>query len=802
MYNHQLVELKWKKKWAKDKTYAFQNEVKKPKFYVLDMFPYPSGSGLHVGHPKGYTATDILSRYKKMKGYNVLHPIGWDAFGLPAEQYALNTNNDPRTFTNQNIKVFKKQLESLGFCFDFDKEVNTTDPNFYQWTQWIFLQMYKKGLAEIQEIEVNWCEKLNTVLANEEVLTDSKGNKVSERGSYPVIRKKMKQWVLKITKYAEELLNDLETLDWTDGLKNIQKTWIGKSLGANIDFKIKNSEKFINIFTSRPDTIFGVSFIGLSANHPFVSEKLNVLTSQQKQIIENILNDKEYERTKNIKDPIGFFIDEYCVCPFSNKEIPIYVCDYVLPNYGSGAIMGVPFSDEWDFYFANKYKLPINKIFDVNESFWQEDGIHINSEFLDGKNIEEATKLILDKIKEKKIGGTSINYKLKDWIFSRQRYWGEPFPILFDKKGNIFIETNLPLVLPKSKKFTMTKEGKPPLAHLTKWVNVKKNNLSLTREVNTMPQWAGSCWYYLAYILKNSDGSYIPLNSKKAYTLFERWLPVDVYVGGQEHAVLHLLYSRFWHKFLYDLKIVPTKEPFQKVINQGMILGENNEKMSKSKGNVINPDEIIKTYGADALRVYEMFMGPLTSSLPWSDEGLNGIYKWLQRVYRLFEIKKLSKNTQNNLLEQALIKLLNNTEKMIENFEYNLVISEMMIYINECFKYEELPYSYMVDFIKVLSCFAPFISEEIWNKFLKQESYLFNAKWPVYDLSKLSIINCKLPVQINGKVRDVFEVKMDLEQEEIMQLVNTSKKINDFLQGKTIYKIIYVKNKILNLLVK
>ncbi len=801
MYNHNLNDKKWIEYWKSNKTYKFIDEKNNnKKMYILDMFPYPSGSGLHVGHPKGYTFTDVISRYKKMNGYNILHPMGWDAFGLPAEQYALENKKHPSEFTNKNIEKFKNQLISLGYCYDFEKEVNTTDPQFYKWTQWIFVQLYKKGLAEIKDIDVNWCEALGTVLADEEVLTDSKGNKVSERGKHPVIKKPMKQWVLKITKYADKLIDELELTDWPIGLKNIQTNWIGRSFGVNINLKIENDNRDIKVFTSRSDTIFGVTFIGVSIDHYLVKDLIKS-DNNLKNFIDKIASIKEYERNKIENEKNGYFLNKYAIHPFTNKKIPIYVTDYVLSNYGNGAIMGVPAHDERDYLFAKKYKLPIIKVIENENECYCGDGKHINSDFINGLNIAMAMEQVNEKIIATKIGNKKVNYKLKDWLFSRQRYWGEPFPVLFDDNGNIIIEENLPLTLPNTNNISPSGDGQSPLANLSSWVNVEIGGKKYKRETNTMPQWAGSCWYFLGYILKKDDGTYIPLNSSEAFELFKKWMPVDLYVGGQEHAVLHLLYSRFWYKFLYDIEIVPNKEPFQKIINQGMIL-RNGEKMSKSKGNVVNPDDIVKDYGADTLRLYELFMGPISASLEWMDDGVFGIYKWVQRVYRLFETKEVTDNTNNNELTSKYHEFIKNVTLKIEDYDLNLAISEMMIFINECYKADKLDINQMHNFIKVLSCFAPFVAEEINFSFLKNKESLFFSSWPKYDETKIIKKDLNIPIQINGKIRDILISPNNLSEDQVYQLAIKLPKITQHLEGKTIVKKIYVKDKILNLIVK
>ncbi|WPL39004.1 leucine--tRNA ligase [Malacoplasma iowae] len=801
MYNHSLIEKKWSKYWKENKTFKFHDDIKNDKkFYVLDMFPYPSGSGLHVGHGKGYTFTDVIARYKRFQGFNVLHPIGWDAFGLPAEQYALDTGNHPESFTMKNIDNFRNQLQMFGFSYDYDKEVNTIDPKYYQWTQWIFIQLYKKGLAEIKDVDVNWCEALGTVLANEEVLTDENGNKVSERGKHPVVKKPMKQWVLKITEYADRLIDDLDLTDWNLGLKNIQTSWIGRTNGASIKFQVLNSKDIIEVFTSRPDTIFGVSFIGLSIDHEIVKQKAIKDQNVQKYI--NSVNSlKEYERNKDEAEKTGVFLDLYAIHPITKKQIPIYVTNYVLSNYGNGAVMGVPAHDLRDFLFAKKYGCEIIKVVDSEQDCYQEDGKHINSDFLNGLNINQATETIIKYLEKNKIGKSKTNYKLKDWLFSRQRYWGEPFPVLFDNDGNILLEDNLPLKLPKTDNIKPSGDGKSPLANLTDWVNVKIGNKLYQRETNTMPQWAGSCWYFLGYLLKQDNGEYIPLNSKEAFDIFKRWMPIDLYVGGQEHAVLHLLYARFWYKFLYDIKVVPNKEPFFKLVNQGMILGSDGEKMSKSKGNVVNPIDVIKLYGADSLRLYELFMGPITASLEWNDNGLAGMNKWINRVYRMFDTKKID-DKENKELELAYIKFVSKITKQIENYETNLAISEMMIFVNECYKYETLNAKIMEGFVTILSCFTPFICEEINEVFLKNKNSITKNKWPIVDESKIVVSEINIPVQINGKVRDVINIKIDQEEKEILNQALNTTKIKQLIENKEIVKTIYVKNKIVNLIIK
>ncbi len=798
MYNHNLIEKKWQKYWLENNTYKFSDKSNAKKFYALDMFPYPSGQGLHVGHPKGYTATDIISRFKVHQGFDVLHPIGWDAFGLPAEQYALQTGNHPREFTNKNIDNFRKQLQSLGFCFDYSKEVNTTDPNYYRWTQWIFSKLFEKGLAEIKDVDVNWCENLGTVLSNEEVLIID-GKMVSERGNHPVMKRPMRQWVLKITQYADKLLEELDNLDWPESLKSIQRKWIGKSNGAMIKFKSANDIEF-EVFTTRPDTIFGVSYLAIAPENRLLSK---FVTKENKtkvdEYIEITKSKTEIQRKEN-KEKTGFFTGTYVINPLNNKQIPIYVSDYVLADHGTGIVMGVPAHDERDYEFAKKFKLPITYVIKCDEKEpYTKDGEHINSDFLNGKNNKEASKLIIDFLTKNKIGYPHTTYKLKDWLFSRQRYWGEPFPIVFDKNNKPILVKELPVLLPYIKNIRLSKTGESPLVNDSKWMNVQIDGKSYVRESNTMPQWAGSCWYYLGYLLKNTDGTYIDLNSKQAFEIFKKWLPVDLYIGGQEHAVLHLLYARFWHRFLYDIGVVPTKEPFQKIINQGMILGENGEKMSKSRGNIINPDDIVKTHGADALRMYEMFMGPLTASLPWTDTGLNGIRKWLDRVYRLFDeeqTQNISLSKVNDDLKFAYNNFIKKVTACIEKQNFNVAISEMMIFINKCYKNKSIPSEYLCNFLIVLSCYAPHISEELWSKYNKDS--IFKAPWPTYDEKNLIKSTIAIPIQENGKLRDVIEINLNDDKDTIISNAKSREKVIAFIGNRPIKKIIYVPNKILN----
>lgn len=730
-YNHKEIEKKWQKYWAKTNTFNTHDDPEKPKFYALDMFPYPSGQGLHVGHPEGYTATDILSRVKRSQGYNVLHPMGWDAFGLPAEQYALDTGNDPAEFTQKNIETFRRQINSLGFSYDWNREVNTTDPEYYKWTQWIFTKLYEKGLAYEAEVAVNWVPELGTVISNEEVI-DGK----SERGGYDVVRKPMRQWMLKITAYADRLLDDLELVDWPESIKEMQRNWIGRSVGANIEFKVAGTDKSYTVFTTRPDTLFGATYSVLAPELDLVRE---ITTPEQKAAVEAYIEEtakkSDLKRTDLAKEKTGVFTGAYAINPVNGKEIPIWIADYVLSSYGTGAIMAVPAHDERDFEFAQTFGLEILPVIeggDVEKAAYTEDGTHINSEFLDGMNKQEAIDKMNEWLEENGVGKKEVSYRLRDWLFSRQRYWGEPIPIIHWEDGTVTAvpEEELPLRLPKTKNIKPSGTGESPLANIEEWVNVvdpvtgKKGR----RETNTMPQWAGSSWYYLRYI--------DPHNKKELadYEKLKRWLPVDIYIGGAEHAVLHLLYARFWHKFLYDIGVVPTKEPFQKLYNQGMILGENNEKMSKSRGNVVNPDDVVETYGADTLRMYEMFMGPLDASIAWSENGLEGSRKFLDRVWRLIvdENNKM-RDRITTLNDGKLDKVYHQTVKKVtedyENLHFNTAISQLMVFINEAYKVDALPYEYIEGFVQLLAPIAPHMGEELWA-ILGNDGGISYAPWP------------------------------------------------------------------------
>ncbi|MBO8441222.1 MAG: leucine--tRNA ligase [Firmicutes bacterium] len=800
VYDHLKIEQKWQKFWEENKTFKVQDN-NKPTYYALDMFPYPSGQGLHVGHPEGYTATDAMSRFKRMQGYNVLHPIGWDAFGLPAEQYALKTGHDPKEFTQKNIDNFRRQVKSLGFSYDWDREVNTTNPGYYKWTQWIFEQLYKKGLAYEDEIMVNWAPDFmgGTVVANEEVV-----NGKTERGGYPVYRVPMRQWVLKITAYADRLIDDLDDLDWPENIKEQQRNWIGRSEGAIVKFKVnQNKDLTLDAFTTRPDTLYGVSYIVMAPEHELVDQ---LVTPDQQNAVkkyrDEIKSKSDLERTDLNKDKTGVFTGSYAINPINGEKLPIWIADYVLTSYGTGIVMAVPAHDERDYEFATKFNLPIKKVIDgKGEKLpYTGDGLHINSDFLNGLNKEDAINKAIVWLQDNEYGYKKVNYRLRDWIFSRQRYWGEPIPVIHwdDGETTLVPEKDLPLTLPDTDNLTPSGTGESPLANIDDWVNVvDENGRHGKRETNTMPQWAGSSWYYLRYIDPNNDKELADKDKLK------KWLPVNLYIGGAEHAVLHLLYARFWHKVLYDLGVVPTKEPFQKLVNQGMILGENHEKMSKSKGNVINPDDIVNQYGADTLRLYEMFMGPLEESKPWNEEGINGIYKWINRVWRLFINE--NGNLQNNIVDNndhKLDKVYNQTVKKVtedyEKMHFNTAISQMMVFINDAYKVKQIPTEYVQGFIKLLSPLAPHVCEEIWSKF-NLSSTIAYEKWPEYDATKLVENTVEVVIQINGKLRSKIEVDKDLDKNKLQDLALNDEKIKTLISGKDIRKVIVVPNKIVNI---
>ena len=796
-FDHKQIEPKWQKYWEENKTFFTDVwDFSKPKFYALDMFPYPSGQGLHVGHPEGYTATDIVSRMKRMQGYNVLHPMGFDAFGLPAEQYAIKTGNHPEGFTVKNINTFTKQLKMLGFSFDWDKCVSTCDPSYYKWTQWIFKQLYNDGLAKNVDIPVNWCEELGTVLANDEII-DGK----SERGGFPVIRKNMKQWVIDIPAYAEKLLAGLEDIDWPESTKEIQRNWIGKSIGAHVDFKVDGYEDKFTVFTTRCDTLFGATYCVLAPEHELVAK---ITTAAQKQAVDDYISvcatKSELERTELNKDKTGVFTGAYAINPVNNKKIPIWISDYVLAGYGTGAIMAVPAHDERDFEFAKKFGLEIIPVLaggDVSKAAWTQDGEHINSEFLNGMNKEDAINTMVKWLEEHHCGQKKINYRLREWIFARQRYWGEPIPVInFDDGTSVVLsDDELPLILPPLEDYSPSKSGASPLDKAVDWVNVEVNGKKGKRETSTMPGSAGSSWYYMRYIDPHNDKA---IADRK---LLDHWLPVDLYVGGPEHAVGHLLYSRMWNRYLYDKGYLSNPEPFKKLYHQGMILGGNGEKMSKSKGNVINPDDIVNEYGADTLRVYEMFMGPLEASKPWSDSGVDSARKWLDRVYRLvIETDKLSDENDHSLdfIYHATVKKVTND---YETLGFNTAISQMMIFVNEAFKAKTVYRPYAENLVKMLSCIAPHVCEEMWH-LLGHENTIAYEPWPTYDESMLVTQTIEMGIQVNGKLRAKIQVAKDADEEAVKTLAFEQENVKAHTDGKNIVKIIVVKNKIVNIVVR
>ncbi|UEX90924.1 leucine--tRNA ligase [Staphylococcus ratti] len=801
-YNHQEIEKKWQNYWLENKTFKTKDNLGQKKFYALDMFPYPSGAGLHVGHPEGYTATDIVSRYKRMQGYNVLHPMGWDAFGLPAEQYALDTGNSPAEFTKRNIQTFKRQIQELGFSYDWDREVSTTDPEYYKWTQWIFIQLYKKGLAYIDEVPVNWCEALGTVLSNEEVVDG-----VSERGGHPVVRRPMKQWVLKITAYADRLLEDLDDLDWPESLKDMQRNWIGRSEGAKVNFNLEQSDATIEVFTTRPDTIYGATFLVLSPEHALVDE---ITTEAQKEKIKvyqtEAAKKSDLERTDLAKEKSGVFTGAYAIHPLSGERIPIWIADYVLSTYGTGAVMAVPGHDERDYEFAEVFNLPVQHVIegDLTNGVFTGDGTHIHSNELNGLNNTEAIAKAIEILESKGCGEKKVNYKLRDWLFSRQRYWGEPIPIIHWENGTVTTvpENELPLLLPKTDEIKPSGTGESPLANIDDFVNVTdpETGMKGRRETNTMPQWAGSCWYYLRYIDPNNDQMLADPEKLK------HWLPVDLYIGGVEHAVLHLLYARFWHKVLYDIGVVPTKEPFQKLFNQGMILGEGNEKMSKSKGNVVNPDDIVASHGADTLRLYEMFMGPLDASIAWSENGLDGSRRFLDRVWRLLvtEAHTLSAKVVDEETPELQKSYHQTVKKVTEDFEtlnFNTAISQLMVFINDCYKAEKINKSFVEGFVKMLAPIAPHIGEELWS-ILGHESTITYQPWPSYDEKLLEGDTVEIVVQVNGKVRAKLEIAKNASKEEMEHFALENDNIKQAIEGKDIKKVIAVPQKLVNIVAK
>ncbi|UTY39129.1 leucine--tRNA ligase [Allocoprobacillus halotolerans] len=796
-FDHQAIEKKWQKYWDEHQTfYTDVWDFSKPKYYALDMFPYPSGQGLHVGHPEGYTATDIISRMKRMQGYNVLHPMGFDAFGLPAEQYAIKTGNHPEGFTRKNIETFTTQLKMLGFSFDWDKCVSTCDPDYYHWTQWIFKQLYEDGLAKNIDIPVNWCEELGTVLANDEII-DGK----SERGGYPVVRKNMKQWVIDIPAYAEKLLAGLETIDWPESTKEIQRNWIGKSIGAHVHFQVDGHDDKFTVFTTRCDTLFGATYCVLAPEHELVTK---ITTPEQKETVDNYVKicatKSELERTELNKEKTGVFTGAYAINPVNQKKVPIWISDYVLAGYGTGAIMAVPAHDDRDWEFAKKFGMDIIPVLeggDVTKEAWTQDGTHINSDFLNGMNKEDAIETMIQWLSEHGCGEKKINYRLREWIFARQRYWGEPIPVVnFDDGTSVALsDDELPLILPPLEDYSPSKSGASPLDKATDWVNVTVDGKQGKRETSTMPGSAGSSWYYMRYIDPHNE------NAIADRKLLDHWLPVDLYVGGPEHAVGHLLYSRMWNRYLYDKGYLSHPEPFQKLYHQGMILGSNGEKMSKSKGNVINPDDIVKAYGADTLRVYEMFMGPLEASKPWSETGVDGARKWLDRVYRLVvESDKLSDENDHSLdfIYHSTVKKVTHD---YETLGFNTAISQMMIFVNEAYKAKTVYRPYIENLVKMLSCIAPHVCEEMWQ-LLGHEDTLAYETWPTYDEKMLEQATIEMAVQVNGKLRAKITVNKDEDDEVVKETALAQDNVKTHTDGKNIVKIIVVKNKIVNIVVK
>lgn len=804
MYNHKVVEKKWQDYWAKNQTFKTSNDPQRKNYYALDMFPFPSGKGLHVGHPEGYTATDVVSRMKRSQGYNVLHPMGWDAFGLPTEQYALQTGQDPAVVTKENIANFKRQLNKLGFSYDWNREITTSDPKYYKWTQWTFEQMYKNGLAYEAEVPVNWSPDLGTVVANEDIV-DGK----TERGGYPIYRRNMKQWMLRITKYADRLLAGLDNLDWPENIKEMQRNWIGRSVGAQVTFRVENSAATFDIFTTRPDTLFGASYAVLAPENKLV-QKIMTADHQAEvaRYLKQIESKSDLERTDLNKTKTGVFTGAYAINPVNNERIPIWIADYVLASYGTGAVMAVPAHDTRDYEFAKKYDLPIKAVIkggDVAKEAYTGDGPHFDSEFLNGLAIDDAKKKMVAWLQEHHVGQEKVNYKLRDWEFSRQRYWGEPIPVIHWEDGETTLvpEDELPLVLPHATDIKPSGTPESPLVNLKDWVNVvDKNGRKGKRETNTMPNWAGSSWYFLRYIDPHND------QELANYDLLKQWLPVDLYIGGAEHAVRHLLYARFWNMVLYDLGVVPNEEPFQRLYNQGLIL-KDHEKMSKSKGNVVNPDEVIAEYGADSLRMYEMFMGPLDASIDWDDNGPASTKKFLDRIWRLFvndlDLEAIPQANIVNENDGTLDKVYNETvKKVTEDFEalhFNTAISQLMVFVNEAQKAKQIPREYAEGFITLIAPIAPHMMEEIWQIFGHKESVTF-AKWPTYDPTKLVESVAEIMVQVNGKLRGNFTVPVNTAKDEVEKQALALPHVQKFLAGKEVKKVIVVPNKIVNIVAK
>ena len=797
-YNANEIEKKWQEYWKKNET--FKTDVwdfSKPKYYVLDMFPYPSGVGLHAGHVEGYTATDIVSRMKRMQGYNVLHPMGYDSFGLPAEQYAVQTGNHPAGFTEKNIAYFSEQLNTLGFDYDWTKMVATSDPKFYHWTQWIFKQLYKDGYAKYVDMPVNWCEELGTVLSNDEVI-DGK----SERGGYPVVRKKMKQLCIDQPKFAEKLLDGLNKIDWPESTKEMQRNWIGKSTGAHVTFKIDGHEETFTVFTTRPDTLFGATYCVLAPEHDLVDE---ITTSDHKEEVDSYkkacASKSDLERTELNKDKTGVFIGAYAINPVNNKKIPIYISDYVLATYGTGAIMAVPAHDTRDYEFAKKFNIEIIPVLeggDITKEAWTEDGVHINSEFLNGMNKEDAIKTMIQWLEEHNCGKQQVNYKFREWIFARQRYWGEPVPIVHMEDGTdqLLDDDELPLILPELEDYK-GHNGKAPLENAEEWKHyVDKNGKKGIRETSTMPGSAGSSWYYFRYI--DPDNQEMFCDPKLA----EHWLPVDLYMGGPEHAVGHLMYSRIWNHYLYDKGLSPVEEPFKKLVHQGMILGSNGIKMGKRYPEyAIDPKDIAEQYGADTLRLYEMFMGPIEASKPWSDSGVEGARRFIERVWRFFTNPENITIENDGKLDKAYHVMVKKVTSDFEDLAFNTAISAMMIFVNECYKVGSCPKEYAEGFIKMISCITPHLGEEIWQ-ILGHDHTIAYEPWPTYDEEKTKDQEYEMVVQVNGKVRGKMMVATDTSKEEMEELAKQLDNVKKFTEGKEIVKTIVVPKKLVNIVVK
>lgn len=796
--DHKQIEEKWRKYWEENKTFKTNMEdFSKPKYYALDMFPYPSGVGLHCGHPEGYTATDIVSRMKRMQGFNVLHPIGFDSFGLPAEQFAIETGKNPATFTEKQIKFFTEQLKMIGFSYDWDLQISTCDPKFYKWTQWIFKQLYLDGLAKEVVMPVNWCEELGTVLANDEVI-----NGKSERGGYPVVRKNMKQWVIDTPKYAERLIDGLDDLDWPESTKTVQKNWIGKSIGAQIDFKVKGSDKKFTVFTTRCDTLFGATYCVMAPENPLVDE---ITTDDAKASVEaykkQSASKSDLERTELNKKKTGVFTGAYAINPVNNAELPIWISDYVLSSYGTGAIMAVPAHDDRDYEFAKKFGIKIIPVIDggnIEKRAYIGDGKHINSGFLNGLNKQDAIDKMIEWLKKNHCGDRKINYKLREWIFARQRYWGEPIPVVHYEDGStdVLKDEDLPLVLPELKDYAPNKDGSSPLNKATEWVNIEYNGKKATRETSTMPGSAGSSWYYLRYIDPHNDNAFA---NKK---LLDYWMPVDLYVGGPEHAVGHLLYARMVNNYLYDKGLVPTKEPFKKLVHQGMILGANGIKMGKRYPQYsVSPNDIVEKYGADTLRLYEMFMGPLEANKQWSMQGVEGAKRFLERVWRLYVDENKICDKPNANLEKIYNQTVKKVTDDFETLNFNTAISQLMIFVNAVYREDVYPREYAEGFVKLLNPIAPFVTEELWNR-LGHNKTIAYEKWPTYDNDKLSEETFTMPIQVNGKLKGKIDVPLDATKKQMEELALEFAPVKQSIDGKQILKIVVVPKRLVNIVVK